>query len=170
MKKIALALLLLSCLTSAAHASLYDDREKQEEERANQAKVQQMVASYAKIQRKSMRAISLFGRAHSGYASQPECFDFSYSASNWRMSSRQACDQGVCVTIHGEGMGYLNGHENNPIYVDVANRDAIISSCKVVLKNGLACHIDENFENSTYGGECIDGNGHSRVVSVPFKW
>jgi hypothetical protein len=170
MKKISLALLLLSCLTSIAHASLYDDREKVEEERANQAKVQQMVASYAKIQRKSMRAISLFGRAHSGYASQPDCFDFSYSASSWHMSSRQACDQGVCVTIHGEGMGSLYGHENNPIYVDIVNREATISTCKVVLNNGLACRIDENFENATYGGDCIDGNGRSKVVSIPFKW
>ena len=171
-----IALLVLSTLTSMAHADLYDDRANAVAQRSQQNQAAQIIADFNKTQAREVQAITKFGRAHSGYAQQPDCYDFSYRSggsmfdpSTWHQSSRQVCASGACVTVHGDNDSF-DSRPGDAMWADIVARSANIYYCKVVLNNGLACETRLDFDNNTYGGGCLDANGNKRELSVPFKW
>ncbi|MGZ3653102.1 MAG: hypothetical protein ACXVB9_12420 [Bdellovibrionota bacterium] len=166
-------LALLSLVPNLALADTYDDRVRMNEERANAATIQKLQKQYAQTKANELRNIMAFGRAHSGYAETPSCQDLSGdldSRSIW-IRVRQECGSGICVNVRGEGDGMVPArYANDPMAYDVYARDAMISSCKVVLRNGLACAISLEVDRNAYGGDCLDANGHTVHLSVPAKF
>lgn len=123
-----IALLVLSTLTSLAHADLYDDRVHAVAQRSQQSEATQIIAHFNKIQAREVQAITRFGRAHSGFAQQPECYDFSYRSggsmfdtSTWHQTSRQVCASDACVRVYGEGDSFDRQPGN-------AQRSSIVAS------------------------------------------
>jgi hypothetical protein len=164
--KAAYALLLaLTSLPSLAHADAYDDRLAANEARATQNSVAKIEAQYAKAQAVNLEDIARFAHRYA-LAETPNCSTRDSNEKSLWNRNRQECGSGLCVNVHGPVYGrskYGNSADAAQIYLG----SMMITGCKVMLKNGLACEISYNFENGTYGGNCLDANGASKTLGVP---
>lgn len=166
------SLFALSIILSAAlaHADLYQDRMRATAERQNQNTAQDLISRYKKAEVKRVNEIIAFGRTFSGYAAAPECEDYGYrsNSSSWRTTTYQSCAGNFCVNVKSGGASYA-GRENDANYVQFALFDMGIRSCRVELKNGLACEISYMVNADAFGGNCIDANGRQRILKLPNK-
>jgi hypothetical protein len=158
-------LLALTAIPSLAHAAAYDIRQAANQARASQNSVAQVEARYAKAQAINLEHIARFRRRFP-LAEIANCFSRSYEARSMWNRTRQECGSGICVNVQGAVYG-RSKYGSSPDSADIYVGSMLITSCKAMQKNGLACEISYNFENGTYGGNCLNANGGSKTFGIP---
>jgi hypothetical protein len=163
-------LLFAFLLPTFAHADdLYSERLRSKEEQEKQQAIQQIKTAYARATKDALQNIEAFGRAHSGYASEPRCgtMGSDVDGSSFWARDNEECNGSFCVTVRTEGG--TSQYENNPESLNIVLAYNLIQSCRVVLNNGLACAISNDWESKTFGGNCLDAQGNSHRLTIPLK-
>lgn len=163
------SLFLSLCLfANIAHADEYDNRSRLAYERKSRVDIQKTQAASVRIQNEFLSDLQRFGQRHSGFAKTPECYDFSHETggSLWNGNrTRKVCHQGFCAKVTGKSNN-LNRYPNNAMWADIVLSGRMISYCKVVLRNGLACRVQNDRVDNSFGGRCLDNDGNARTLEV----